>query len=138
MDGAITVAEVIIMDGAEAEATITDGIIAIGDCRPRNQRSADTLPVIEMDASAAVSDRALDRKQREMAAKGKRRSRASCSASRTRQRTSATAKPSWNQLLSCRCLRRRKQRRRRATSQTNRRLLVRTTRPSCHRPCAIR
>ena len=111
MDGAITVAEVIIMDGAEAEATITDGIIAIGDCRPRNQRSADTLPVIEMDASAAVSDRALDRKQREMAAKVKRRSRASCSASRTRQRTSATAKPSWNQLLSCRCRRRRKQRR---------------------------
>src|SRR3954471_6236235 len=57
MDGAITVAEVIIMDGAEAEATITDGIIAIGDCRTRNQRAADTLP-IEMDASAAVSDRA--------------------------------------------------------------------------------
>jgi len=107
MDGAITLAEVIIMDGAESEATITDGIIAIGDCRTRNQRSADTLP-IEMDASAAVSDRALDRKHRDMAAKGKRRSRASCSASRTRHRTSPSQPR--NQLRSCRCLRGHKQR----------------------------
>jgi hypothetical protein len=55
MDGAITVAEVIIMDGAEAEATITDGIIAIGDCRTHATICAYIASYL---ASAAVSDRA--------------------------------------------------------------------------------